>query len=65
MELCQGRGRWGLGKGSAKEGGGHGLELLELKEHWDNNLRNAWSHVEPGAGLNDLYNLGYSMILWF
>ena len=35
MELCQGRGRWGLGKGSAKEGGGHGLELLELKEHWD------------------------------
>ena len=24
MELCQGRGRWGLGTGSAPEGGGHG-----------------------------------------
>ena len=24
MELCQGRGSWGLGKGSATEGGGHG-----------------------------------------
>ena len=44
MELCQGRGRWGSGKGSAAEGGGHGTgcpgqwsnchgtELLELKE---------------------------------
>jgi len=24
MELCQGRVRWGLGKGSAPEDGGHG-----------------------------------------
>ena len=24
MELCQGRGSWGLGKGSATEGGGYG-----------------------------------------
>jgi len=24
MELCQGRVRWGLGKGSAPESGGHG-----------------------------------------
>ncbi len=24
MELCQGRGSWGLGTGSAPEGGGHG-----------------------------------------
>ena len=24
MELCQGRGSWGPGKGSAPEGGGHG-----------------------------------------
>jgi len=25
MELCQGRGSWGLGKGSAPDGGGHRL----------------------------------------
>ena len=25
MELCQGRGSWGLGTGSAPEGGGHGM----------------------------------------
>jgi len=24
MELCQGRGNWGLGKGAALEGSGHG-----------------------------------------
>ena len=35
MELHQGTGMWGLGKGSAPEGGGHSPELLELREHWD------------------------------
>ena len=25
MELCQGRARWGLGKGSAPEGSEHGM----------------------------------------
>ena len=27
MELCQGRGSWGLWKGSAPEGGGDGLKV--------------------------------------
>ena len=45
MELCQGMVRWGLGKGSAPEGGGHGtdsghgLEVLEFKRCLDNALR--------------------------
>ena len=38
MELCQGRGRWGLGKGSAPERGGHGPKLLVLREHLGNAL---------------------------
>jgi len=25
MELCHGKGSWGSGKGSAPEGGGHGI----------------------------------------
>ena len=41
MELCQGRGSWGLGKGSAQERGGygrasqssgHGPELLQMED---------------------------------
>jgi len=46
MELCQGRGSWGLGTGSAPEHGGcgtgcpgHGPKLLEFKECLDNTLR--------------------------
>ena len=45
MELCQGMVRWGLGKGSAPEGGGHGtdsghgLEVPEVKGCLDNALR--------------------------
>jgi len=39
MELCQGRGSWGLGTGGAPEGGGHGTELLEFKECLDSALR--------------------------
>ena len=48
MELCQGRGSWGLGTGSAPEGGGHGTDsqgsgygpkLPEFKEHLDKPLR--------------------------
>ena len=30
MELCQGRGSWGSGKGSAPEGGGHGMGCTGL-----------------------------------
>ena len=40
MELCQGRGSWGLGKGSAPEqapqGSGQDPKLPEFKEHFDN-----------------------------
>ena len=49
MELCQGRGSWGLGTGSAPQGGraleqaaqgsGHGPRLPEFKDHLDNTLR--------------------------
>jgi len=46
-ELCQGRVRWGSGKGHAPEGAGHGTgcqgsghgpELPELRERWDTAL---------------------------
>ena len=40
MEMCQGRGSWGLGKGldmeQAAQGSGHGPELLEFTERLDN-----------------------------
>ena len=48
MELCQGRGSWGLGTGSAPEGGGHGTgcpgqwaqpRVLEVREGLDITLR--------------------------
>ena len=48
MELCQGRGSWGLGTGPAPEGSGHGMgcpgqwarpQVPEFKEHLDNALR--------------------------
>ena len=39
MELCQGRARWGLGKGSAPVGSGHDPKMTELREHLGNALR--------------------------
>ena len=40
MEMCQGRGSWGLGKGldmeQAAQGSGHGPELQEFTECLDN-----------------------------
>lgn len=39
MELCQGRGSWGLGTGAAPQGGGHGPRLPEFKECLDTALR--------------------------
>lgn len=49
IETCLGRGRWGLGTGSAPESGqvmeqaaqgnGHGAKLLEFKEHFDTTLK--------------------------
>jgi len=69
MELCQGRGNWGLGTGSAPDGGqavkqdaqgsGHGPELLGFKKCQDNSLSHnglvfEWSCMVPGAGISDL-----------
>jgi len=66
MELCQGRGSWGLGTGSAAEDCGHGTgcpglwvrpPVMELRECLDAALRHGldfgWSCVGPGAGLSD------------
>ena len=48
MELCQGRGSWGSGNGSAPQGSGHGTacpgqwaqpRVPEIKEHLDSALR--------------------------
>ena len=39
MGLHDGRGRWGLGTGSAPEGGGHGHKLLEFRKCLDGVLR--------------------------
>ena len=48
MGLCQGRGSWALGTGSAPEGGGHGTgcpglwawpQMPEVKEHVDSALK--------------------------
>lgn len=38
MELWQGRGSWGSGKGAAPEGSGHGPTLLEFRECMDTAL---------------------------
>jgi len=63
LELCQGRGSWALGKGSAPEGSGHGTGCPGLwarppvldfrkqnsqRENWNFE----WSCVEPEVGLN-------------
>jgi len=44
----------GLGIGSVPEGGGHGLELLEFKEHLGiaQCLNVGWCCVELGVGLD-------------
>jgi len=68
MELCQGRIRWGLRKGSSPEGGGHGPSasvqgaLGECPQRvWI--LGGAvWSH-KLGLVILDPSNLGYSMSL--
>ena len=48
MELCQGRGSWGLGTGAAPQGAGHGTgcpglwawpPVLEFRECLDSTLR--------------------------
>lgn len=52
---------WGLGKGSAAEGGqalAEDLQGSEIKNHLNNTLKShclifGWSCVEPGADLND------------
>jgi len=57
MELCQGRGSWGLGRGSAPEGGGHGTgcpeqslwpQVPRFKECSDNALRH-WVWILGGC----------------
>ena len=66
MELRQGRGSWGWGKGSAPEGGGHGTacpgqwawpQVPEFKEHLDSTQLYGvifeLSCVEPRVGLSD------------
>jgi len=68
MAVCQGRGRWGLGTGSAPVDGGHGAalqgsghrpELPELRECWYTTLRHwVWvlsGCVVTGVGLSDPY----------
>lgn len=64
MELCQGRGRWGIGKGSSPEGDGaleqaahgrrHGPKQLEFKKHLNTALRHIVSFLgDPrGQGLD-------------
>ena len=48
MELCHGRGSWGLGTGAAPQGGGHGTgcpglwawpRVMEFKARLDSALR--------------------------
>ena len=64
MELCQGRGSWGSGKGSAPGGAGHGTgctgqwarpQMLELDDALRHNLHFEWCCVEPGVGLDGSY----------
>ena len=56
MELCQGRVRRGLGRGSSPEGGGHGTScpgqwaqprVLEFREHLDSTVRH-WVRLLRG-----------------
>ena len=59
MELCQGRGSWGLGKGlpsgvgmeQAVQGSGHGPECFGAFEQCSQTqgLDFGWSCVEPGV----------------
>ena len=59
---CQGRGSWGLGKGFAPEGSGHGPGLPEFKVHLvtafeRQNLIFGWSCVELELDLMNLVDL--------
>ena len=65
MELCQGRGSWGSGKGSAPEDSGHGtgcpgspLQAVRVQEAFGQcsqtqGLNSVCSREEPGIGLRD------------
>jgi len=56
MELCQGRGSWGLGTGSAPEGGGHGSKCQSARSVFtllSEGLDFGWCCVESGIGLSD------------
>ena len=62
MELCQGRGSWRLGTGSAPQGGGQGTgcpglwvrpQASGVQEVFRQGLNFGWSCVEPGVGLYD------------
>jgi len=50
---CQGRGSWGLGKGAAPEGGGHGPECQSSRNVWTapSDLDFGCCCVEPEVGL--------------
>ena len=52
MELCQGRGSWGLGTGSAPEGGGHGTGCPGL-----------WAQPQA-AGVQGLFDTALSHGVW-
>ena len=75
MKLCQGRGSWGLGIGSAPEGCGHRIDLMEFKEHLDSALRRRiwiWGGVVLSRGLHAMIPVGpfqlkivcNSVVLW-
>lgn len=67
MELHQGRARWGLGKGSSPQGGGHGTGSPEnwiwpqaggVQEVFGQHPQKCgldfeWPCVDPGVGLQD------------
>lgn len=70
MELCQGKVRMGVRKGSLPEGGGHGPTLPEVRESLDCALKHRaqifeWSCMEPGVRRGDPCgsNLGHSVVL--
>jgi len=56
MELCQGRGGWWLGTGSAPEGGGHGMGSLGKWARWSS--KSIWTMLSyTGFELWVLLNL--------
>ena len=57
-----GEGQLGLGTGAAPEGGGHGPKCQSSRSVWtvlsDIGLDFGWFSLEPGAGLDDPFQLG-------